>query len=222
MTRAQKTRKSALRPPSPEEMRRRRDAADTARLLREAAEAAKARQPEGFGVNEASLSLAQNAGTEIRRDGHGKARSLWRSNPFKLLLDSGALSHDDANAAHDLIEIYARSKGLAGAPAPSGVVVDGGNPDAWGAEDRRQYNIRLIALIMDSLSLKSAALARAFCLAIVEQDRPLDWRAIVAQTIGEAARDRQTTRMQVLCEELCERIPTCRKALKAWAEGRGG
>jgi len=207
------------KPETPGERKRREEARELARLERQVEERKAMRKPDGFGVNESSLAMPANEGTEVKRDHRGKAKAVWRSNPFKLLLESGTLTHEAANAAHDLMTIYARSKGLAGGPGDLRIGI-AGDPDGWGAEDRKQYNIRLYASIIDGLTIKSAKLAKAFAYAIVEEDRPMAWRGIVEREIQVTNAHRQSERMVVMCEELNERIPDCRKRLNDWIEAK--
>ena len=216
---ARRDKKKILKAPDPAVIRARRDA-DRARRELAAMVAAdqkrrSEREPKGFGVNENALTMAVNQGIEVKRDNKGKVQTAWKTNPFKLLADSGTLSQDEANAAHDAMAIYAASKGLDGAAPP--MVhdrVDGNDPDAWGREDRKQWNVKLWGLIIGKLSGSSAKLAYAFAVAIVEEDRPMVWRGIVERVLGEVNPSKQTGRVEAMCEEMLDHIPKCREVLK--------
>lgn len=196
---------------TPEAIAARREAAEVSALERKAHERSEGRKPENWG---AELTHNRLIGTETKTDRKGRVRGAWRSNPFTLLVQKGTLKDDQGNAGHDLLRIYAAAKGLEGAAEEKPYWKRTDDPLSWGAEDRKQYNIVLLAAIMAELSKPSRALAEALAYALIEEDRPVSWGGIVQATTGAATAQRQSERMVMLCEELVEAIPAARKAVK--------
>ncbi len=198
--------------PTPEQIRARREAENDARLRREADGRDAAKRPENWGLNgDGGLyDYRRHVGTQTARDGAGRARTVWRDNPFTRLVTRGVISADEGNAGMDLLRIYASARGLDGPPDPERG--GGGGESAWNRDDRRMHYGRLYAAILAGLSRRSRALAEAFTLAWVEGDRPPDWRDIVADVLDVADPARQTVRFQVLCEELVDVIPAVKRA----------
>lgn len=191
---------------SPEQIRARREAENDQRLRREAEGRDAAKRPENWGLNgDGGLyDYRRHAGVQVARDGAGRTRTVWRDNPFTRLVTRGVISAGEGHAGMDWLRIYASAKGLDGPPDPerSGI-----GESAWDRDDRRLHYGRLSAAVLDGLSRRSRALAEAFAHAWVEQDRPADWRDIVAEVLDVTDPARQTVRFQVLCEELVDVIP---------------
>lgn len=206
-TNRKRDRKSRITIPTPEEIRARREAQELAKLKREAVERHKQAQPAGFGLNEDQMKLQAFAGTNITRDDRGKPRGCWRTNPFTALIERGTITQDESNAGMDLLRFYAASKGLDGPPEPGRAPTQ----SEWSKEDRRQYHIRLYAAVMARLTRNTSTLANAYAYALIEEDRPIEWRGIIERELQVTDRAKQVVRFQVMCEELIDAIPAAKK-----------
>lgn len=216
---------------TPEQIRERREKCEIEQAERESRKRAEGKRVDKWGINPSQVGggaaaidrdgkvtaltapLASFSGIEVKRDESGKPRSAWKSNPFEVLRVKGVIDHDLANTGHDLMDIYAKSKGLDGGPALKVYdQVDGNLSDGWGIEDRKRLFANLYADILSELTPVSAQLAHAFAVAIVEEDRPMAWQGIVQRVTGHTNPQRQSSRMVQLCEELFARIPQVKRA----------
>ncbi|MFT4076862.1 MAG: hypothetical protein QM647_15155 [Asticcacaulis sp.] len=213
MASKKRNRKARTTIPTPAEMRAIREAQEQARKDRELMKTAEGKKVENWGPNmEGGLyDYKRHVGTQMTRDDRGKPRGIWRTNPFVALATRDTITQDEGNAGMDYLRFHASSKGLEGPPEPAGA------PDhtkEWGKEDRKRYYIRLCAAVLALMTMRSRQLISAFAFALIEEDRPLEWRGIIEHELGEKDPAKQVTRFQVMCEELIEVIPKARKELR--------
>jgi hypothetical protein len=204
---------------SPEELRARRATIDATQQARAAdralVQAAEGRKVENWGLNgDGGLyDYKRHVGTRMTRDAAGKPRGVWRANPFTVLVTRGTIGRDEGHAGMDWLGIYAAAHRLDGPPEEGRIAP--ADPDAgWSHEDRHRFYVRLLAAVAERLTAKSRQLAEAFAQALVEEDRPPDWRTLVERELAVADPAKQTVRFQVMCEELIDAIPRARKAVR--------
>lgn len=173
-------------------------------------------QSESLGV---LLQMPSRSGFEVKTDLRKRVVSVVRHDPFQTLLRSGSITQEQANAATDLLAIYAASKGLDGSAERRMEYIDGSGSDGWCAADRKLYHIKLFGVILDQLKSADSPfdlsrLANAICHAEVGRDRPEHWRLIVRWVIGPKRKGTDTDAMAQLCAALVDEMPMARKNIK--------
>lgn len=157
------------------------------------------RNPETWGASIPDLPAHQD--TEANRDGRGRIVSAWRSNVANRLFAYKAIGSEQVAAFQGLCEAWAGWKGLDGI-AGHGEKVDGGRGCAELVTDRMIQCGREVDRDLTQAGPQTRALLEAFCVATVEEDRPMHWRGIVERVTGEGREKEQRAKAVYAFEEL--------------------
>lgn len=155
------------------------------------------RRPENWGAE--IPDLPNHAGTEANKDHKGRIVSAWRSNVANRLYAHKAITTDHVAAFQGLCGDWAGWKGLDGT-AGHAEKVDGGRGCAELVTDRMMKCHLSVEWCLSQVGPLSRALLEAFCVASVEEDRPMEWRGLVQKVTGEG-RDREQRQIAVYAFE---------------------
>lgn len=151
---------------------------------------------------EAEKRRLASIGATFTVDSIGRVRAAWRSSVLQLLRQSKAITESHYDAGQKLTEEWAMWKGKDGGSDRQSEHVDGSSGSAELVTDRMIKAGKRVALVFAQLTHTESLLLTAFMVAMVEEDRPMVWRAIVSRTIGETDKARQTTAVVGALESL--------------------
>jgi hypothetical protein len=160
------------------------------------------RDPQTWGVDQASLSFAANADVQVKIDQRGRRSLVCRRDIFERLLsgDRGAVAL--AAVRRLQADLAARHVGCGGV-ARYAARIDAGPANDPFAERRLLAGARAGRV----LSLTGTTNARLL-LALIEPDaalgRGVDWRAVVERETGERRADAQAGVLRAACFNLAE------------------
>jgi hypothetical protein len=157
------------------------------------------RNPENWGAE--IPALPAHADTEANRDAKGRVVSAWRSNVANRLFKAKAIGSEHVAAFQGLCEAWAGWKGLDGSSGHA-EKVDGGSGCVEIVNDHMIRCGREVERDLSSVGPQTRALLKAFCVATVEEDRPMMWRGIVERVTGEAREREQRDKAVYAFEEL--------------------
>ena len=168
---------------------------------RRAEERARARDPQTWGVDKASLTLPANADVQAVTDLRGAVARARRQDVFDLFSARGSLSRPALEAVRRLqddMAVLHRQIGGTGEITPK---VDRSRSPASFSDARLRAGERIEA-VMGLTGAASARLLGALCEAEAVMGRVPDWRATVEQATGERLPDAHGAILRAACENL--------------------
>lgn len=152
-------------------------------------------------ANETEIARLRSQGAVVSLDRARRIVAARRSNVFKKLLETHAISAGQAGAADRLIEDWATWRGLDGRPERPEVHAENYSTAEF-VTDRMLQAGRRVSRILERIGPLDRDLLAVMVASIVEDDRPLPWRDLVRRVSGITQTVRQSAAVAGALENL--------------------